>query len=138
MSLEENKALVYRFHEGFNTQNLDLSAAVVAPDVVVKGVPAGLPAGLEGLRGMGMAFIAAFPDGHTEVEGVIAEGDTVVAWGTFTGTQRGEFMGIPATGRRVQYDWMSLDRIANGKIVEHRIQQDNLTMMQQLGLVPAQ
>jgi len=66
----------------------------------------------------------------------IVEGDKVVSRGTLRGTHRGEFQGIPPTGKRIEVTWISIDRIADGKIAEHRVEQDNLGMLQQLGVIP--
>lgn len=65
---------------------------------------------------------------------VIAEGDKVVTSGIFSGTHRGEWMGIPPTGKQVTFSVIHIDRVVNGKIVEHWGQGDTLAMMRQLGV----
>ncbi len=68
---------------------------------------------------------------------MIAEGDKVVVRGTWSGTHKGEFMGIAPTGKSVSFGVIDIVRIAGGKVVEHWGQMDNLRMMQQLGVIPA-
>ena len=68
-------------------------------------------------------------------EGIIAEGNTVVARNVMRGIHTGELMGIPATVRTVTLNDSHIVRVANGKTVEHWGAEDNLGMMQQLGVV---
>jgi len=68
---------------------------------------------------------------------VLAEGDKVVARTTMTGTHQGEMQGIPATEKPVTQPAITIFRLANGKIVEGWYASDNLSMMQQLGVIPA-
>ena len=84
---------------------------------------------------MGM-FFSAFPDLHSTIDQLIAEGDIVAGRMTTTGTHRGEFMGIPPTGKRVTFSEIHIVRIADGKAVEHWGNSDDLGMMQQLGVIP--
>jgi predicted ester cyclase len=68
---------------------------------------------------------------------MVAEDDKVAVRATFRGTQKGEFFGIPATGKEVTVSLMLIYRIANGKIVEHWMNADQLSLMQQLEAIPA-
>jgi predicted ester cyclase len=79
----------------------------------------------------------AFPDMRAEIHDQVAEGDKVVTRKTFYGTQQGEFMGIPPTGKKVAFDVIDIFRIADGRILEHWFAGDMLGLMQQLGAVPA-
>ena len=81
--------------------------------------------------------LAAFPDGRTTTDDLVAEGDKVVERFTFVGTQKGDFMGIPASGKQVRVTGMSIFRIANGKIVEHWGENDAMGLLMQLGVLPA-
>jgi predicted ester cyclase len=79
-------------------------------------------------------LLGAFPDLHMSTTHSISEGDLVAVFVTATGTHRGEFMGIPATGKAVSInmtDWM---RVQNGKVTEHWGVMDMAGMMQQLGV----
>jgi predicted ester cyclase len=82
-------------------------------------------------------YFAAFPDLHFDTEDVIEQGDKLVARFRATGTQTGEFMGMPATGKSVDVDGIDILRFGdNGLAHEHWGVFDALGMMQQLGLVP--
>lgn len=83
-------------------------------------------------QGMGQMFFAAFPDGRHVIERQLADGDTAVTIGAFEGTHRGEFMGIPATGRRIQLRTILLHRWADGRVIEHWGQFDSAGLVQQL------
>lgn len=84
----------------------------------------------------GRMFHSAFPDIRHSFEDIIVEGDKVVTRGTFTSTHQGELQGIPPTGKRVVVSLLHIDRIVDGKIVEHWGQADMMGMLQQLGSVP--
>jgi predicted ester cyclase len=139
MSTEDNKLVVRRFQDGaaefFRTGNLDTMSETVDPDATF-GMP-GMPSTLEGMKQLFPAFRAAFPDMVITLGELIAEGDTVAYRVTWTGTQSGEFMGIPPTGKRVTVTETHIDQIANGKIVRHDGDADQLGMLQQLGVIPA-
>jgi predicted ester cyclase len=78
----------------------------------------------------------AFPDYHYTIEELIAEGDKIVARWTFSGTQKGEYMGIAAIGKHASGTGTSTFRIFGGKIVEELVDYDALGIWQQLGAVP--
>jgi steroid delta-isomerase-like uncharacterized protein len=82
------------------------------------------------------AFFTAFPDMHWVVEDLIAEGDKVVSRYTVRATHRGDFMGVPATGKVVTYTGILISRFAGGKFVEEWESLDMLGLMQQLGAIP--
>lgn len=136
MSAEENKAIVRRYREIHNSNNLaGLDQIVDANIVSHSGIP-GMPPGLEGGKMVHNMFLSAFPDSQVTTDDLIADGDEVVERFTFRGTNKGSFMGAPPTGKQVTATGMSVFRIANGKIVEHWGENDSLGVMQQLGLVP--
>lgn len=135
---EQIKAVERRFiEEVLNGKDLTAADELVAEDVVELDPFPGQEQGREGLKELlGMLF-AAFPDQHWTIEELIAEGDKVVNRFTWRGTHRGEFMGIPPTGRRVEVKGVVIDRIVEGRIADTRILMDNLGLMQQLGAIPA-
>src|SRR5690242_12798498 len=133
---QDNKALVRRYREAHNRNNLALLDEIVATDIQSHGGTPGFPPGLEGGKQVHQMFLAAFPDGRVTTEDVISEGDKVVERFSFKGTNTGSFMGAPATGKKIAVTGMSVFRIANGKIVEHWGENDALGTLQQLGLVP--
>ena len=138
MSLEQNKANMRRFYEEvFNKGNLAAIDELASTGFVDHELPPEMPPGLEGVRQYLTIFRTAFPDMRATLEELIAEGDKIVARVTFTGTHKGDFMGIPATGKSVKFSSIDIMRIgADGKAVEHWGSTDMLGMMQQLGAIP--
>ncbi len=137
MSTEENKALTRRLiEEAFNKRNLGMIDEFASPNAVDHAAPPGTPPGPEGFKQMPGMFLNAFPDLNITIEDMIAEGDKVVGRFAFRGTHRGEFMGIAPTGKQVNVTGIEINRIVDGKFVEHWENFDELGMMQQLGVVP--
>lgn len=89
------------------------------------------------IRQTSIPFLMAFPDWHGTVDDIIVEGDTVVNRWTGHGTHSTDSMGIPATGKAVTLHGITIFRVAGDKVVEEWTQADQLSMMQQLGLIPA-
>ena len=137
MSAEENKALIRRWIEAYNERDLQAEADLLAPGYVAH-VPAapGPLEGLEAWRQFSGSFAEAFPDLRLTVQDIAAEGDTVAARVAFHGTHRGEFQGIPPTGKEVAFSSMEFNRVADGKVEEHWVELDLLGLMQQLGAIP--
>ncbi len=134
---ERNKAVVRRFIEEVQNQK-DWAAydELNAPDFVNLSAPPGVPADREGGKMFLTAFANAFPDSHIAVDDMIAEGDRVVTKKTMTGTHTGEFNGIPPTGKRVAIQYVDILRLRDGQIIEHWLSMDQLSFMQQLGVIP--
>ncbi len=128
--LEQNKALVRRWiEEGFNKREVK-----IADDLFVQGfIVNGQKIGREGLKHSMTRHLTAFPDLHVVINEIIAEGDKVVIWYTVQGTQKGEFDGVPPTGKQVNWFGADLFRVAGGKIVEARFVDDSLGRLRQLG-----
>ena len=96
-------------------------------------LPPGIPPGREGVKQLTNMFRSAFPDFKATIDDMIGEGDKVVARQTWSGTHKGEFMGVPPTGKKVSFGVIDIVRIAGGKVVEHWGQMDGMGMMKQLG-----
>jgi steroid delta-isomerase-like uncharacterized protein len=139
MSTEQNKALMSRLmEEVFNRGNISQIDELFAPDFVEhEELPPGIPTGSAGVKQLSTMLRSAFPDFKATIDDIIAEGDKVVVRSTWSGTQKGEFMGIPPTGKSVSFGVIDIVRIAGGKFVEHWGQMDNMSLMQQLGVIPA-
>lgn len=138
MSAEANKTIVRRFlTEVINQGSQDAVSQVCAPDLTWHGGSVGeyhdLASFLQGVA----PFFTAFPDLTVTIDDLIAEGDCVTARYTWHATQRGEFFGIPPTGKSVTVTGISIYRVAGDKIVEEWWQEDLLGLMQQLGAIPA-
>ena len=130
---EANKAAVRRFYGEMNKGNLVIIDEAVADDFVEHEEFPGLAPTKEGVRQMFQMMRTAFPDLEMVPEDMVAEGDKVFVRGRMRGTQRGEFMGIPATGRQFDVPMGDFLRFANGKVIEHWGATDTGMMMQQLG-----
>jgi steroid delta-isomerase-like uncharacterized protein len=138
MSAEENKAAMRRIPlEAFNEGNLDVADALFTADYIEHlPLPPGWPTGIAGFKQFVTSLRAAFPDFQYTVEDEIAEGDKVVLRLTAQGTHLGELFGIPATGKHATWTEIHIARSADGKLVEHWANLDQLGQMQQLGVIP--
>ena len=136
MSTETNKAIVRRYLE----QVVGEGRADLVEEFLVEGIElhgTGLESGLGALGQWVIMMATAFPDRQMTIDDVVAEGDRVVARTTMTGTHQGEMLGIPATGKAVTQPSITIFRLVNGKIAEGWFAADNLSFMQQLGVIPA-
>ena len=134
---DELKALNRRFNEEvINEQNLGAIDELVAEDIVDHIPLPGQGPGRAGIADALRLFFGAFPDLRMEVVAELAEGDVVAQVVRFTGTRRGEFMGLPATGKEVSVLGSDFVRAQGGKIVEHWGFVDQGALMQQLGMGP--
>ena len=132
---EAHKALVQQFVEEFwNRGELNAADTLMTRDAVIHEPVAGT---LDDLKAVATMIRSAFPDWHSTVEEMLVEGDRVAERWTGRGTHRGEFQGIPPTGKSVAVPGVVFYRIADGKIAEFRGQFDRLSLMQQLGVVPS-
>lgn len=136
---ERNKAQFRRtYEEMFHQGNLAVADELIAPDFINHEVPPGMNnRGPESVRQVVTRLRTAFSDLHFTIEELVAEGDTVAARVTVSGTHRGPFMGIAPTGRSFQQAQMHFVRFRDSKGIEHRAVRDDLGMMQQLGVIPA-
>lgn len=138
-SATDLKALAQRFINGvINAQNLDGALTeMVVEDFVEQNPLPGQGPGRAGLADVLAGMFAAFPDLHWTLRDTLAENDRVMSLSTWTGTHRGEFMGIPATGRTVAVEAWTIDRYRDGRMVESRIIMDVAGLLMQLGVIPA-
>ena len=133
--MKKNKDFIQAFNEDFwNKHNIAAFEKYHTADFI-SHYPEGDMNG-EQVKGLCQAYFSAFPDLHITADDLIAEGDKVVKVWTAHSTHKGEFMGIPATGKAIVVKGMEVFRIADGKIAENWVIMDNLGMMQQLGVIP--
>lgn len=135
---EKNIVAMKRFYdEVMNKGNLKAIDELAADDYVEHYLPVpGVPAMKEGLKQMMTMFRAAFPDMKITIDDIVAKGDKVWMYSTLRGTNTGAMMGMPATSKKVEVKGFDIVRFVNGKAVEHWGLNDDLKMMQQLGLIP--
>lgn len=139
LNSEEATAMVQaaqRFYAFWNTGNEDLIGQTVVPSFIDNTLPKGRPQGPEGLTFASRNFRKAVPDLQCRIEDLLVVGDKVTARLSFTGTHKGEFLGKAPTGAPIHFMAIDILRIKDGKIVEDWHLEDNLTLMQQLGVVP--
>ena len=138
MSTEENKAIARRVNdEVWSEGHLDVIDELFADDFVatIVGAPEQIR-GPQGFREFVVMYRTAFPDLRITVDEQFAEGETVVTRWTATGTNEGELMGMPATGKQVTTAGININRISGGKLVEGWGLFDQLGLLQQIGAVP--
>jgi predicted ester cyclase len=123
--------------EVFNQGNFGLIDELIAPDFVEHAAQPGVPPTREGFKQFAMAYRSAFPDLRYTVDDAIDAGDKIVYRLTVSGTMKGDFLGMPATGTRATWTEIHIGRVANGQLVEHWGLVDQLGMLVQLGVIPA-
>ena len=132
MSLENNKDLYRRIvEEVWNSSNLKTVDEFIAANCIFHAFDRILK-GPEQFRQYAKELLAVFPDIHFKIEDLIAEGDMVVSHWTLTGTHKGEFLEIPATNKKVEFQGSSILRIAEGKVIELWAYWDRYGVMKQL------
>lgn len=137
---EQNKATARRVFDAWNSRDLDVFDEIVAPDAIDHDPqnPHSEIHGPNALKRQAQMYIAAFSDTRMLVNEQIAEGDFVVTRWTASGTNDGPMMGMPATGKPVVIQGMTIARFqTDGKIGESWANWDTLGMLQQLGVIPA-
>ena len=128
---------VKHLYEAINAGDMDIFDDVVADDFVEHEELPGLEPSKEGVRAFFESFLAAFPDLRMEPVDILESGDKVVARVKVTGTNQGEFLGAPATGKAIDVQLIDIIRVGDdGLAHEHWGVMDQLTMLQQLGLAP--
>jgi steroid delta-isomerase-like uncharacterized protein len=132
-----NADTMRQFYDRVNAGDIDGFAALIADDLIEHEEVEGLPQTKEGVVQFFEMFRAAFSDLRMEAEDIIESGDKAWARIRITGTNDGEFMGMPATGKSVDLQAVDIVRFnEEGVAAEHWGVTDSMTMMQQLGVVP--
>lgn len=134
MTTEENKAVVRRFYQAFEANDLAVLEDVLAPELVAYNLqPQNRDEHLQGIRG----WHAIFSDNRFEVLDQIAEGDRVASHVIMRCVHsKADFRGVPPFGKQVEIPAVSIERIQHSKIVERHVYSDRLGMLQQLSVLP--
>jgi steroid delta-isomerase-like uncharacterized protein len=135
MTSKDRELVTRFFEEAFNEGNAHVIRELVTPDHI-SHLPSGDHYGPEGVRIDISCFRAAFPDLHFEIEELIEAPERIVYRFTARGTHDGPFMGVPASGRRVEIQGIGIDRVSDGKTIERWLQYDSAGLLQQLGVLP--
>jgi steroid delta-isomerase-like uncharacterized protein len=134
MSMSEaNKELARRFFEEIWNQGDETAIDRYIP-LDAKGNDPDFGSGREGFKNQWRKWRVGFPDLHFEIVDLISEGDKVLTRWVLTGTHTGEYLGLPATGKSIRIEGMSLDRIEDGWVAEGFDGWDALALRRQLGL----
>lgn len=135
MSVEENKEVIRKVEKAWGTWKFDELDQYFAPDFSSPSAVPGVPPGLEGAKMVNKLVMESFPDRTTEIVDIVAEGDKVALRMRSTGTNvnGAPWLNVSANGKKFDFEWMSIYRLKNGKIVEHHGVNDVATLMQQIG-----
>jgi steroid delta-isomerase-like uncharacterized protein len=134
---DRNKAVVRRLiEEGMNEGSEGTIDELVAPNFAAHEQEEMRMIGLDGFKELLGVYRTAFPDMKLTIDEIVAEGDKVVTWATFTGTHRGPLQSLPATGKPVKVKDVDMFRVQAGKVTEAWTHFDQWGLMKQLGVVP--
>jgi predicted ester cyclase len=133
MSTQQNTEIVRRLYQEFDQGRLESFAEAIDPNFEAH-VLGTTTLDWTGFTEFARAFLSAFPDGRHVFDQVVADGENVVTVGTYQGKHTGQFNGLPPTDRELRLEVMHVDRVVNGRIVEHRGVANELDFMRQLGV----
>jgi steroid delta-isomerase-like uncharacterized protein len=140
--MDDPKHVINRFvNELWNERRLDVADAIFAEGCVTHQLRSGapvdaMPRGPQAIKEHVAGWITSFPDLHFSVEQMLSEGDHVMMQLLMEGTHEGAWLGIPASGKKVQVRMFTVHRVVQGKIVEDWVLVESLGLFQQLGIVP--
>jgi len=140
--MDDPKRLVRRFvEELWNQRRLDVADAIFAKDCVTHQLRSGapvdaVPRGSQAIKEHIAGWVASFPDLCFSIEQIFSEGDRVVTQLLMEGTHQGAWLGIPASGKKMQVRMFTVHRVVQSKIVEDWVLVESLGFFQQLGVVP--
>jgi predicted ester cyclase len=135
MTTETQKMIERIPLEVINNNKFELIDEIYAPNYVEHTPQPGVPPTREGFKQTAMALKKAFPDLRYTIDDVVDGGDKIVHRLTASGTMKGDFAGMPATGKRATWTEIHIGRVANGRLVEHWGVIDQLSMLVQLGVI---
>lgn len=136
MEADEMRAIGHRFYtEVLNEGNVEVIDELLAEDFTEHEEFPGMPPGREATKAFVGMMRAGFPDFNATIEDMIVEGDRLVVRARMSGTNTGEFMGIPPTGNKIDVKAIDIVAMRNGKVTEHWGVTDTMGMMQQLGVI---
>jgi predicted ester cyclase len=131
---EANKDIVRRYQEAYNSKNVDALDDVLDPNWKTNAWPEGIPQSIEAAKEFYRGALQTFPDLHVITLRLVAEGDCVVQRGILRGTFKGELGGLPPNDQVVEAGFISMFRIAGGKIAEHWAYADDMGFFKGLGV----
>jgi predicted ester cyclase len=135
MTTETQKMIERIPLEVINNNKFELIDEIYAPNYVEHTPQPGVPPTREGFKQTAMALKKAFPDLHYTIEDVVDGGDKIVHRLTASGTMKGDFAGMRATGKNATWTEIHIGRVVNGRLTEHWGVIDQLSMLVQLGVI---
>jgi steroid delta-isomerase-like uncharacterized protein len=136
MSTDENKSVIRRWIQALNDHNADAATELLADGYVRHDTTLPETVGSQAQRELITAVLASFPDLHFQIDELLGEDTRVAGRYTVRGTHRGDFLGVPATGRQVTFEMMETYRLTGGKLAEQWVVMDALGLLRQMGAVP--
>ncbi len=137
MSVEKNKELIRREVDAWNNKDLAAFDELYAPTYVHSDPAQPEIRDLDGMKMFAQTMWETYPDFHATLDSLVGDDDLVVKRYTLTGTHQGSMAGEPATGNSIKLTGMTMFRVKDGKIVESWWNYDMMSILQQLGLAPA-
>ena len=134
MTMQDNLAVQQEFGSAVNSGQLELLRDLIAPDVVDHDPAPDQGPGPEGYIRMFGALRTSFPDLSVSVDQLVTDQDKIAIAYTITGTQKGEFLGVAPTGRKIRARGVQIARFRAGKMVERWGSSDQLGILQQIGV----
>jgi len=138
MQIERNRGVVEEFLDGTHSGRFEVIWDTVAENVVTHGFPGGNPNSRESYRDWFLDFQSGFTVVDFEVPAMVADEDTVAVRWNFTVDHTGPFAGVPATGKRIAFDGTAFYRLEEGRIAETWLHIDQLSLLGQVGALPAE
>lgn len=139
MSIEQNKELCRRLYVAVSSGDFGAIDQLVAPNFIEhEMMDPGMAAGREDMKALFRMVRQAMPDMVLTPNDIVVEGDRVAVRAVMTGTQTGEFMGIPPSGKQVEVTVVDLHCIENNQFTEHWGVSNMLALMAQIGAIPTQ
>jgi predicted ester cyclase len=138
--LETNKGVVRQLVDAINSRNYNLLDEIIAPDFIrhCQATPDVHVKSRDEMKQFLQQDLSVCPDAGISLEMILAEGNMVAGYLTYSGTQKGAMGPYPPTGKKVELGYLSIMRLEGGKIVEMWVEWDNLAMLSQLGHFPPQ
>ncbi len=135
---DKNKEIAQKMIDAINNKDYDILDNLIAPDIVrhCQATPNLNIRSLDEFKDFLKVDSKTFPDSHITTEILIAEGDMVAGYFTYSGTQEGAMGPFPATGKKADLKYLGILRIEDGKIAEMWVEWDNMTFLTQLGHFP--
>jgi steroid delta-isomerase-like uncharacterized protein len=133
---EQNKQLIRQYFEAYDQQDTERIGQLVSSNNYSFHISGMQPMDWNGTKQFYAAAWSSFPDLHHEILDIVAEGDKVAVRYNIIGTHKGEFQGIPPTGKEVSFSAMGFITLIDGKVAEEWEVADNMGLMQQIEAIP--